>query len=546
MTTSLPDRYIVTGTLYTLDEQRPTAQAMAVADGTITAIGTLADVLSATPGAELVEHRDGVVLPGLVDAHNHHSLAGEEDLFRLSFAPTASIEEIVEDVRAYAAQLPAGEWVVGGAWGSGLADELATGGPLRLLDAATGDRPVLLVDDSRHNTWANSAAMDLAGLFDAQVDPRGGRFIRDADGKLTGLLLERAGAPIERARIAGGLPDDEYFARCSERGIELLAQHGVTAFQDAASTLEMLRGLRKLDDEGRLHAWVVSSMLVNDTIRGTEPFGEPLLEQAPPFASDHHRPTWTKIFLDGVPPTRTAAFLESYVGSHEHFGSVLLPPEQLEGWLRTAERHGVGVKIHCAGDAAVRAVLDAVERVRGEGSRVPVQIAHGQFITTPDRPRLAALDVIAEISPYIWFPGVIPQALESVLPAEVFAGLQPNRELLDLGTHLAVGSDWPVSESPNPWHAVHGLVTRQDPTGRFPGTLGANHAITREEAIAAVSGRAADAMGLGEVTGRLRVGQSADFVFLDRDPFTVDATELASTRVLATHFAGTRVYEAAP
>jgi predicted amidohydrolase YtcJ len=547
MPTNLPAQYIVVGTLYTLDEDKPRAEAMAVDNGTILAVGSVEDARTALPHAPVIRHEAGVVLPGLVDAHNHHAVAGEEDLFRLAFPATASTEEIIAAVAGAVGGVEDGGWIVGGNWGSSLVDELSQTAFLTRIDEITGDVPVLLTDDSHHNKWANTAAMRLAGILDADADAKYPRqIVRDADGNPSGQLLENAGSAVEQVRLVSGRPDAEYYARCSERGIEMLAEYGVVAFQDAAASLENLEGLRKLDDEGRLKAWAVSSMLITDNIFGNEFVGEALIERGPDFASKHHRPTWTKIFLDGVPPSHTSAFLEPYVSEdgHEDFGTTLMPLDELTGWLRIADAHGVGVKIHATGDGSVHEVLDAVETVRAEGATVPVQIAHGQFITAADRPRMVSLGVIEEISPYIWFPGVIADAVGEVLAPEVMAGFQPNRTLLDLGVSVVVGSDWPVSESPNPWQAIEGLVTRQDPTGVFSGTLVPEEAITVEEAIRAVTSHAADAIGVGDVTGRLRAGQSADFIFVDQDPYQVPADQLASTRVVRTHFAGEVVYEA--
>lgn len=129
-----------------------------------------------------------------------------------------------------------------------------------------------------------------------------------------------------------------------------------------------------------------------------------------------------------------------------------------------------------------------------------------------------------------------------MLPADRAERIQPNRALLDAGAVVAGGSDWPVSPSPNAWEGIHGLVTREDPSGSYPGTLWPEQAITLAEAIAAFTIGGARAMGLEEETGSLSLGKSADFVILDRDPFTHPENELARTRVAETWFAGRRVF----
>ncbi len=138
---------------------------------------------------------------------------------------------------------------------------------------------------------------------------------------------------------------------------------------------------------------------------------------------------------------------------------------------------------------------------------------------------------------------MIADALSTVRPAAEVAGLQPNRSLIDSGALVAGGSDWPVSETPNAWEGIQGLVTRADPSGLRPGTLGREQAITLAEAIEVFTINAARAMGLSEVTGSLEPGKSADFVVLDRDPYSTPENGLARIRVDQTWFAGRKVFE---
>ncbi|MGH3495070.1 MAG: amidohydrolase, partial [Sciscionella sp.] len=330
------------------------------------------------------------------------------------------------------------------------------------------------------------------------------------------------------------------------RGIEILHRHGITAFQDAAVSIDIMAALKALDDAGELDTWVVTSMLVNDLIFGFSPIGQALIGQGATYASEHHRPTFVKIFLDGVPPARTGAFLEPYLpdahGDH-YCGEPTMSFDELVQWMRLAAQAGLSAKVHCSGDKSVRMVLDAVEQLRAEGFTTHrYHVAHGQFVAKDDLKRFGSLGVDADISPFLWVPGVIPQAIAEVLPTERAARMQPNRDLLDSGALVAGGSDWPVSESPNAFEAIAGLVTRQDPTGTFAGALWPEQAVTREEAIEIFSVNGAKAMGLGDVTGMLAPGKSADFVVLDRDIAAVDASDLLGTTVQETWFAGRQVY----
>ncbi|WP_022890812.1 amidohydrolase [Agromyces italicus] len=543
------DLVLTGGRIYTGDPTAPWAEALAIAEGRLLTVGADASARAFAGEGTVVRELDGAfVMPGLVDVHNHHALAGRTELFELSIAVGASLDEILRAVREYAAGLPDGAWVSGGAWGSTLRSQLSTEASLARLDEAAGGRPVMLMEDSRHNRWVNSRALELAGIT-ADSDPGEGGVIEldMTSGRPTGVLLESAGLPVEQAMAATSTFSAEQHRAASRRGVELLNSYGVTCFQDAAVSLEILGALRSLDEAGELDAWVVSSLTVNDQIFGYDPVGEGLVWQGEQFRTRHHRPDFVKIFLDGVPPARTGAFLEPYLpdeahGAHFH-GETALSPAELEDWLRRTAKRGLSAKIHCTGDASVRLVLDTVERLRDEGSTsARYQIAHGQFVAESDLSRFAELGVAADMSPFVWFPGEIPQAIAQVLPPERASRMQPNRSLIDAGALVAGGSDWPVSPSPNAWEGIHGLVTRADPAGAVPGTLWPEQAITLDEAIAAFTINAAEAMGLDTETGSLLAGKSADFVVLDRDPFAHPVEELSRTRVVETWFAGRQVY----
>ncbi|MFK0245435.1 amidohydrolase [Amycolatopsis azurea] len=538
------DLILTNATVYTVDGARPWASSLAIKDGKVLSL----EDIERGPNTEVVDLDGAFVMPGLVDVHNHHALAGRAALFELTFGLDAGLDDILAAVRSQAAALGPDEWVVGGAWASTLVSTLSRTSARHALDEAAGGRPVMLSDDSRHNRWVSSKALELAGVTASTPDPASGEIVRDpSTGEPVGVLLEAAGVAVERALSETRTLTAEQHVAASRHGIGTLHSYGVTAFQDAGVSADILGALKALDDAGELHAWVVSSLLINDPIFGFDPIGAPLLKVAGQYRSEHHRPDFVKIFLDGVPPTRTAAFLEPYLpdAAHGacHHGATTMPGDELTGWLRTAAEAGLSAKVHCTGDASVRATLDAVEKIRAEGfADARFQVAHGQFVHPDDLPRFASLGVAADISPFLWVPGVIPAAIAEVLPGERAGRMQPNRSLLDEGALVAGGSDWPVSESPNAWEGIHGLVTRQDPTGTFPGALWPEQAITLAEAVEVFTLAAARAMGLGDVTGSLVPGKSADFVVLDRDPFKTDPSALVKTKVTQTWFAGHRVY----
>lgn len=542
------DLLLVNGIIDTLDEVQPRVAAMAISGGKVHALGAKAEALVG-PGTTVIDLHGAFVMPGLMDVHNHHMIAGQMDLFELNTPPTLTLDQLLAAVEARAEDLAPDAWVLGGSWGSGLIADLNSGEALARLDAVTGGRPALLKDDSKHNRWANSKALELAGIDDGTEDPEGGQILRDDSGRATGILIEAGGVLVERALARLQPQSTEQLARAAQRGVEILHSFGVTGFQDAATSLQLMQALKELDDSGRLQAWVVTSMQANDFIFGTSPLGEGIISHADGLRSEHHRPDFIKIFLDGVPPARTAAFIEPYLpaaGFPEcHCGGTTMPPGELEHWLMTTAERGISAKIHCTGDASVRLVLDVVEKVRAAGHQDPkYHIAHGQFVQEQDIPRFAELNVTADISPSLWFPGVISEAIATVLPAERASKMQPNRSLLDAGARIAGGSDWPVSFSPNAWEGIYGLVTRKDPTGQFPGTLWPEQAITLTEAIRVYTTDSAEAMGLDDVAGSLSPGKSADFIVLSDNPHSIPLDELPLVKTRQTWFAGRKVFDA--
>jgi predicted amidohydrolase YtcJ len=545
-----PDLILHNGAIYTMDRHRSWAQAAAIRDGRFIAVGTDPDVRAlAGRGTRQIDLEGKMTVPGIIDVHNHHMYGGQADLYETTFAPTLDFNAILDLVRERAATLPKSEWIYGGIWGSHLMPHLSTAAALKALDAASSGHPVMLRDDSQHNRWVNSRAMALIGITARTPDPSDGRIVRDgATGELTGLLLEKASALAEKAILDSIADRTERCARASRRAVQILNSYGITAFQDAAASLPVLEALKALDAEGELSAWCVASLPAQPSIFGEDAYGDALVARREEFRSAHVRPDFIKLFMDGVPPARTAAMIEPYVPDpcfgRCFRGETKMAVPELARTIAKYEQQGFGVKIHCAGDAAVRATLDAVDVVRtfnGPGRRH--HIAHASFIDPADVPRFKTLNVVADLSPIIWYPGPIVAAIREVVPSERAERFWPNRDLLKAGALMAAGSDWPVMPQPDPWLGIEGMVTRQNPSGAFPGALWPEQALDLATVLEIYTINSARAMGLEAITGSIEAGKSADLAILDRNLFEVPAADLAETQVLETLFEGRTVFE---
>jgi predicted amidohydrolase YtcJ len=535
--------------IFTMNPDQPWVQAIAVRDGRMLAVGSLAHAQAALPAAPVVNLPGAMVVPGLLDVHNHFVWAGRAELYEMFVPPVFSLDQVLDTVREVASHKAPGEWIVGGIWGSALIGEINTAARLR-LDEAAGGRPVMLRDDSHHNRFVSTAALTAAGIDRDTPDPVNGSIVRDpGTGEATGLLLESACALVEVALARELEAQPRLDVEAAAHAIQRLNALGVTGMQEALTTRAVMRALKSLDDEGRLSAWVMGSLPMTEAPLAPGEMPEELQALRDEFRTRHFLPDAGKIFLDGVPTARTAAMLEPYLPDAVHGccfrGGTTLTVPQLVRVLADAERRGIRVKIHCTGDASTRAALDAIDVLRTfNGPGLQHHIAHASFIDPSEIPRFAQLDVVADLSPPLWFPSVIIEAIRSTVAGPLVDRMSPIRSLLDAGALIAGGSDWPVVPDPSPWPAMQGMVTRRDPSGRLEGPLAPEQAITVQDALKAYTINAAQAMGLADRTGSIEVGKSADIAALDAALFEVPAANIGQTRVLQTWFEGRCVYEA--
>ena len=543
---------VYTGKIWTGVADNDWVEAFAVADGRIIAAGTQQHVENQVGEQhETVTIDKGIVTPGLIDGHLHLSLGGTQLAHELPLDPTDDAETILAKVREWSSRLEPGEWIIGGIIGSGVLPTLNNVEFLEKLDEASHGHPVLLRDDTMHNRQINTAAFEAMGITADSPDPEGGTYVRDDQGRLTGALWELACAVAEGVAAKSHVDPHQRQVKALQAALDRLAALGITTVQDAATMLPHFEGLAALEESGELDMRVIASMPIRPFIEdGT--VGEELFAAGMEFESEHVKPRFAKFVLDGVPTTHTTALLNPYKCNHSSHdpnfrGELYWTLDDLVAALRRCAELGLDAKLHATGDASVRQALDAAEIVRQDTNGGPaMQIAHMSFISEQDLPRFAELNVAADACPFMWFPSPLTDGISDFVTDETMANIWRFKDLLSTGALIAGGSDWPVGLPVlNPWLGIEGMVTRQAAADQSDAnygdrTVNINQAITLHQAMAAFTRQSAQALGIGDETGTIEPGKSADFIAIDRNIFTGDIAEVHNTQVLGRWVAGIR------
>ncbi|MGW2339201.1 amidohydrolase [Streptomyces sp. NPDC001661] len=515
------------GRIWTGEPEHPWAQALLTHGAELATVGTDEEVRSvAGPDAHVVDLGGRMVMPGIHDAHIHLLLSGLKFRYECRLRPDAEERDILAgltDCGCGGHQLPGrAGWIIGGEINPNAFPEAA---PDRaFLDNAYADRPVYLHDYTAHHGFANAKALELAGIDADTPDPEGGRILRRPDtGEPTGELVERATWAVQRA-----VPEHEpaVYREAVRWAVSVANRYGITSVQEASASGQELRALGELDAAGDLTAHVAAHLVWRE-----EGFGmasaevlERRIADRDSYATPHVRTGFVKLWLDGapLPPHHTHAGLRPDGSVDDTW--LVIPADELVEALTRFDRDGLTVKVHCAAEGAVRVALDAVEAARkANGPDGPIhEIAHCGFVDPADLPRFAALNAVAEMSPALWHR-----------PEPEFAGLKEGFKFATLqraGARVTVGSDWILTQDPNLFPALQGILQH------------GQEAVDLPTALYFMTLAGAEACGRADRIGTLRPGKSADFIVLDRDLFEVPTGEVGATEVLLTVFEGRPVH----
>jgi predicted amidohydrolase YtcJ len=525
------------------------SEAMAVRDGVIAALGTTAEIKAlAGDKTRIMDLGGDTVLPGLHDLHVHPVFAGISAK-ACSIPQGSTLRATQAMVKACAEKAKPGEWITGGQWD---ASALGRAPNRRMLDEAAPRNPVLLWDTSGHSSWANSKALELAGITQATPNPALGIIERGASGEPTGVLREAAADLVAKSVPKHTEADAEAALAWSLR--EMLA-FGITSFTEAAlgfstGVKNELEAYAALADAGTLKQRVRLCLVWAPS----DPESEATIASRNVYARARLSLDCVKIFLDGVPTdSHTAAMLEDYQGTvagrsdeASRRGLLLIPQEVLNRAVTRFDRMGLTVKFHAAGDAAVREGLNAIEAARKANGFSPQMhnVGHCTFVAPEDIARARAIAATFEVSPYLWGPTPINDDIAAAVGPHTIQRVWPVREMIDSGALVVPGSDWSVVPSVNPWIGIETLVTREKPGGS-PESFGKAEAVSLAEAFDMFTANSAMQEAMASRVGRLEAGILADVIVVDKNPFAVPITQVHTIRVKMTFIAGEKVFEAA-
>ena len=551
------DLVLFNGSIWTLDDNQPRAEAVAITDGKFVAVGSDRNILAlAGSETQTIDLQGAFVVPGFNDSHVHFGAAARFLEFNIMRITTQ--EDFETRIQAVIEWLPPGEWIVGGFWGAyDQWVEGSTGGEertpfspdIRRIDELTAEYPMFIrkFDDSEFAV--NSAALELAGIDPEHPVAPGITFVKDENDTFTGLM--RGSRGVERL-FGNIIPDDFSYERRLAQSRNALAEirkYGVTSVSDISDDSQ-LTIYRELYEAGELSVRVHFRYHLE---RWKE-----LAEQDIHIGSGDEwiRLGSLKAHIDGIMGTSTARFFEPYdhdPGSRGNWRRLLVDDEgnfeegKLLGYLLGADSAGFQITVHAIGDEANWLLLNYLEelnRQNGEKDR-RFRLVHAQVLAEDDFERLGRLGVIAEVQPFHVSDDM--RWMEERIGYERSKGTYAFRRIQDGGSALTFGTDWPgtsAAEYPiNPMLGLYAAVTRQTVSGQPEEGWFPAQRISIEDAIKAYTYNSAYASFEEDIKGSIKTGKLADLAVLSQNLLEIPAQEILNTETLYTIVGGQIVYQ---
>jgi len=524
---------LVNARVYTLNEERPVAEAVAMAGDRILDVGNSSDLQARFDADTTIDLGGRAVYPGFVDAHGHIEGLGALSL-NVNFEGTRSVAEILARISERIPALRPGQWLRGRGWDQNDWESKAFP-TAQDLDSITGTRPAYLVRIDGHAAWVNTAAMRAGGITALTPDPPGGKIMRDGSGNPTGVFIDDAMNLVSRFIPAPTMDERTAAFRLA---LDTCARYGLTEVHDMGVDSDAVKIYRGLRDEGELPIRVYGAL---EPGRLWE-----VAQQSGPDTSDRDGMLTfraVKFLADGALGSRGAALLEPYSDDPPNRGLTMISHDELKTEAQKAARAGFQVCVHSIGDRANTIVLDVFEEIAKSSNynmkQLRFRVEHAQVLAPSDIPRFQAIGVLPSMQP-IHCTSDMYWAEDRLGPVRV-RGAYAWRSLLETGVIIPGGSDFPV-ERPNPLLGFYAAISRQDESGWPEGGWYPEQKMTREEALRAFTLWGATAAFQESRKGRIARGFWADLTVLDADIMTIEARKIPSVSTHMTIVGGRIVY----
>lgn len=519
------DLIVNNANVYTVNKGFDKAQSFAVSKGVFVDVGTDAYIKSKYSSSQNLDLNNKPVFPGFYDPHSHFVGLGYM-LSQCDLVGTTSFNEVLDRLQKFSKENPENDWVIGRGWDQNDWDvkEFPT---KDALDELFPNKPVMITRIDGHALLANTKALQLAKISPAShVD---GGAVEVIDGQLTGILIDNAMGLIKRVMP---MPDEK-----QQRNMILAAQkeclkYGLTTVSDAGISQSDIELLDKMHKDKSLK--IRDYAMVSIGLRNIGYFTKKGV-----IKTDRLNVRSFKIYADGALGSRGACMLKPYDDQKDKVGFLLTSPKEMDLYMSQIYKSGYQANTHCIGDSANRIVLDIYGKyLKGKNDR-RWRIEHCQVINPMDMGKFGKYSVIPSIqathatSDMYW--------AEARLGKERVKHAYPFKELMKQNGLLANGSDFPV-EMVNPLFGFHSAVFRQDDSGFPKGGFQMENALSREEALRAMTIWSAYANFEEKERGSIEKGKMADFVILENDIMTIQPNKIRSTKVVNTFIAGEKVY----
>ncbi len=484
------------------------------------------------PTASKIDGQGRTLLPGLIDGHGHVLGLGQ-NLSQVDLRESSSEAQAVTKTAAFAKANPQAQWILGRGWNQVLWPSQQFPGK-QLLDEVIKDKPVWLSRVDGHAGWANSKALQLAGISKNSIDPPGGQIVRDANGEPTGVLIDNAMLMLEKQIPA--INEAERVSALNAAFNHLLSL-GITSTHDAGIDAANLATYQQLRETKQL------PLRLYPMLSATDPALENWLKAGPiDDPLDFLDVRSVKIYGDGALGSRGAALLAPYSDKPKEKGLLVTQPDKLTAVMKLTIDAGFQANVHAIGDYANQLALDRFESLQTEAQRKAGRhrIEHAQIVAPKDLPRFAVLHVLPSMQPT--HATSDKNMAGDRLGVARLRGAYAWRSLVDDGNRIVGGSDYPV-ELANPFFGIHAAVTRQDQQNQPAGGWLPEQKLTLVEALRSFTVDAAYGAFQDQTMGSLAPGMWADFILVDRDIVKVAPEQLWQTKVLATYVGGELKYQ---